>query len=224
MRNAFSFEGPFFTSMSRVADIIWLNILFLICSLPIFTIGASATAMYYVTLKMVRDEESYITKSFFKSFKENFLQATGIWIILVVVGMVITMDLKIVSNEAYAGIITSEAVRNVIMIASMMMFIILSGIVVYVFPILAKFENTVKRTIINAFLMAIRHLPKTAILILITAVPLILMYFYVQLFLIVFFVFSTIAYFSSKILVKIFDNYIPKETEADSKEVNNEEA
>ena len=72
MGKIFNLDSPFVQFMSRVADLMWLNILFLLCCIPIFTVGASTTAMYYVTLKMVRNEDSYITKSFIKSFKQNF--------------------------------------------------------------------------------------------------------------------------------------------------------
>lgn len=224
MRSVFNFEGPIFTFLSRAADIVWLNVLFIICSLPIVTIGASTTAMYYVTLKMVRDEESYITKSFFKSFKQNFLQATGIWLIILVVSFVVSMDYRIVTNEAYAGLISSSAIRNVIMVATMFMIIIVTSITVYVFPILAKFDNTVKNTIKNAFLMCIRHLPFTVALIFIPLIPIVLMYFFVQMYFLILFIFSFVAYLSSKILVKIFDYYIPSDEESVSKEVVNEEA
>ena len=56
--------------MNKVADLCILNIICLVCCIPIVTAGASITAMYYVTLKMVRNEEAYIVRSFFKSFKD----------------------------------------------------------------------------------------------------------------------------------------------------------
>jgi len=224
MRTFFNFDGPFFTHLSRLADILWLNILFIICCIPIFTIGAATTSLYYVTLKMVRDEESYITKSFFKSFKQNFLQATGIWLIILVVGIVIAMDYRMVVFEEYAYLIPSAAVRNVIMVASMVMIIVLANVTVYVFPILAKFDNTIKNTIRNAFLMSIRHLPYTVLLIIIPIVPIVLMYFSVHMYLLVVIMFSAEAYISSKLFVKIFDNYINPVVDEESKEGVNEEA
>lgn len=69
MDRLFNMDNKFFTVMGRVADLIMLNVVFLICCLPIVTIGASLTALHYVTLKMARNEESYIIRSFFKSFK-----------------------------------------------------------------------------------------------------------------------------------------------------------
>ncbi len=76
MDRIFNMDNKFFTFMGKAADLILLNIIFLICCLPVVTIGASVTAMYYVTLKMVRNEESYISRSFFQSFRQNFRQAT----------------------------------------------------------------------------------------------------------------------------------------------------
>ena len=81
MSRVFNYEGPVFTSLSRLADLFWLNLLYIICCIPLVTVGAASTALYYVTLKMAKDEEGYITRSYFKSFKDNFVQATAIWLL-----------------------------------------------------------------------------------------------------------------------------------------------
>lgn len=224
MRRVFDFEGPFFQFFSRAADLMWLNLLFLVCSIPIVTIGASLTAMNYVALKMVKDEDSHITRSFFKSFKQNFLQATGIWLLLLLVGFVVLSDYRIVTNPAYSQIITSAAIKNVIMVASMVMGIIYAFILVYVFPILAKFDNSIKNTIKNAFIMSIRHLPQTVLLVIIPVIPMVLMYFSAALIILVLFVFALVAYISAKIFDKIFVFYIPSEENSSSGEGNGEEA
>lgn len=75
MRGAFKPDGWFIKYGGKVWDLIWLNLLTLLCCLPCVTIGASLTAMHYVLLKLYRDEESGITRAFFKSFRQNFLQA-----------------------------------------------------------------------------------------------------------------------------------------------------
>ena len=82
MGKVFALDSPLMNGLSKLADLIWLNILATICCIPIITIGASLTALHYVVLKMVKDEEGYITRSFFKSFKENFKQATLMWLML----------------------------------------------------------------------------------------------------------------------------------------------
>lgn len=211
MKKAFDFEGPVFSFLSKLADVIWLNCLFLVCSIPIFTIGASTTAMYYVTLKMARDEEGYVTKSFFKSFKQNFKQATAIWIIIMLVGAIIFMDYRVVSSPDFSEIVSSETLKNVVRVATMIVTVFASFELVYVFPLLAKFDNTVKNTISNAFLMSIRHLPYTIALVLIPAVPVVLMYFSAKAYILFFIMFALTALCSSMLLNKVFDNYIPKE-------------
>lgn len=200
--------------MGRVADLILLNILCVLCCIPIITAGASITALYYVTLKMARDEESYIIRSFFRSFKQNFRQATIINVILLLTGAVLFIDLRIArgrSGMLYSGLFT-------LFIA---FAIIYALILLYIYPILAKFVNSVKNTFVNSFLMAIRHLPQTGLMLLISASPLILLWLFayvsfaqVTSILIMLFVlmgFATLAYWKSKIFVKIFDNYIPAE-------------
>ena len=76
MNRFFNMDNKFFVFMGRVADLLLLNFLCILCCIPVVTAGASITALYYVTLKMARDEESYIARSFFRSFKQNFKQAT----------------------------------------------------------------------------------------------------------------------------------------------------
>ena len=82
MNRFFNMDNKFFVFMGRVADLLLLNFLCILCCIPVVTAGASITALYYVTLKMARDEESYIARSFFRSFKQNFKQSTIINIIM----------------------------------------------------------------------------------------------------------------------------------------------
>ena len=78
MGRFFNMDNKFFVFMGKIADLCMLNLLCIICCIPIVTAGASLTALYYVTMKMVRNEEAYIFRSFFRSFKQNFKQATVI--------------------------------------------------------------------------------------------------------------------------------------------------
>ena len=107
MDKLFNMDNKFFTVMGHVADLMILNIVFLICCLPVVTIGASLTALHYVTLKMARNEESYIVRSFFKSFKQNFRQATIINLIMLAVGAVLYVDLNIVTNMTKGTVYSS---------------------------------------------------------------------------------------------------------------------
>jgi uncharacterized membrane protein YesL len=84
MGKLFDLDSPILRVLGTLADLCLLNIMTLLGCLPIITAGASITAMHYVMLKMVRNQEGYIWKDFWKSFKENFGQATAIWSILLV--------------------------------------------------------------------------------------------------------------------------------------------
>ena len=76
MGRFFNLDSPVMVALTKMADLIIVNLLAFFCCLPIITVGASMTALHYVVLKIVRDEECYIVKGFFKSFKDNFKQAT----------------------------------------------------------------------------------------------------------------------------------------------------
>lgn len=217
MGNIFNMDNKFFTFMGRLADLMILNILCIVCCLPIVTAGASITALYYVTMKMARNEEAYIVKSFFKSLKENFRQATIINIIMVVTAVFLFMDLRL--TAAMEG--NFAKVLTVIFMCFTFIYLL---IFVYIYPVLAKFYNTIKKTFVNAILMAVRHLPYTIAMLLTTVSPVLILFipsFRIQSFIMMLFLimgFGCIAYLNSTFLVKIFDNYIPKEEEEEKEE------
>lgn len=222
MGRFFNMDNKFFTFMGRIADLCILNIICLVCCIPIVTAGASITAMYYVTLKMARNEESYIVRSFFKSFKENFKQATVINLIMIAVGVILYLDLSVAKNmPGSAG-----QIFHVIFMAFAIIYYVLF---LYVYPILARFYNTIRNTIKNALFMAIRHLPYTIVMVLIGLCPVLLLFiesYQIQSTLFILFLvmgFGVIAYCNSFFLVKIFDHYMPKEengeTESEGAEV-----
>ena len=211
MNKVFNFEGPVFTFLSRLADLFWLNLLYILCCIPVVTAGAATTALFYVTLKMAKDEEGYITKSYFKSFKENFVQATLIWLVFLVVMVVMFMDFRIANGGSMAEVLKSSTVSDVVIVAVGVMTIVLLMTLVYVFPLLAQFDNTVMNTIKNAFLISIRHLPYTFLMLIITAIPYVLIWFSPALLLLVVIMFSATAYINSKFLNRIFVLYMPKE-------------
>ena len=76
MGSLFNLDNPIWRFMGKLVDVFILTLLWAVCCIPIITIGPASTAVYYVTLKLVRDEESYTVRSFFKSFKENFKQGS----------------------------------------------------------------------------------------------------------------------------------------------------
>ena len=201
--------------MGKVADLCLLNLVCLACCIPIVTAGAAITALYYVTLKMVRNEESYIFRSFFKSFKQNFRQATIIHLIMVAAAVLLYLDTNIVKAMG-------EPMSQIMSVIFAVFTLVYAMILLYLYPILAKFYNSVKNTFTNAILMAIRHLPYTIIMLIICALPLLI--FFVPslqmqmtlILLLLLFGMAVIAYLNSFFLVKIFDKYIPENSEEDA--------
>lgn len=223
MNKVFDMDGPVFSTLNRLADLVWLNILYIICCIPIITIGASTTAMYYVTMKIVKNEEGYITRSFFKSFKMNFKQATLLWLLALAVGGILALDYSIMTDRFGDIVALSATIKKVVL----GILIIIGGIylftMVYLFPLLAKFDNNIKNTVKNSLLISIRHFPFTLLLIVIPIIPFVLMLFVNQLILLIFLiVFSLIAFISSYIYVRIFAYYIPEESGQDT--ITKEEA
>lgn len=219
MDRIFNMDNKFFVFMGRVADLFILNTLCLICCLPIVTAGASITAMFYVTLKMVRNEESYIVKGFFKSFKENFKQATIIHLFILISAIVLFIDMRIIR--------TMEGTLSQVLQVIFMAFILLLAIIfLYIYPILSKFYNSIKNTFRNALLMSIRHLPYTLLMLIISVCPIAIIFiknaqvFSTVLMLLILIGPALIAYINSTFFVKIFDNYIPKETDEEEGELS----
>ena len=216
MSNLFNPDNKFFTFMGRVADLMILNILCIICCIPVITVGPAITAMFYVTLKMARNEESYVIRGFFHSFKQNFRQGVIIHLIMLVVGAVLLFDLYF--TRQMSGENRLYMVLGYIFMAAIALYLM---VFTYVYPMLAKFYNTIRNSFRNALLVSIRHLPYTVLMLLITAAPVILMFFVPQTaaYVILFYIllgFSTIAYINSRFFVKIFDRYIPAAEETES--------
>lgn len=183
-----------------------LNILFLITSIPVFTIGASMTALHYAILRMVSGEEGAVSKDYFRSFRQNFRQATLIWVILVGFALLLTYDISVTWNG-------EGSVNTVVRIMSLVACVALVMILLYVFAILAKFNNTVTGTIRNAAAISIAAFPRTlSMFMLVVACAALTFYtettvrwgslFWVTL------GFSTVTYFNSFLLKKTFDDLV----------------
>lgn len=210
MSGFFSMDSPFFSFMSRLADIVILNLLYIICCLPIFTIGAATSALYYQVMKMSKNEESYVLRSFFKAFRENFKKATIAWLILLVIAVLLFLDLYLA--PALGGEALVNGFRVICYVACLLWLIAFS----YTFALFSKFENTVKNTLQNAILMGIRHLPFTLVILLLNISPVLVItflpqYFGIELLLFLLFWFSGTAFINGLFFHKIFAFYIPAE-------------
>lgn len=216
LQGLFNYDNPVWRFIGKLGDLIILNILWMVTSIPIFTVGASTTALYYVTLKLVRDEDGYTLKSYFKSFKENFRQATIIWLIMLAAGLLLGFDLYFflyMQTEA-------SKLRTVMVTVFGSLILVYACILTYVFPIQSRFYNPIKKTLFNAFFMSIRHIFQTLGILVLDGALVVLMVvsFYMAPQLSVLFLlfgFPLIAFVNSFIFHAIFKKYMPKDDRED---------
>lgn len=207
MGRFFDLDSPFMRILNRIADLMILNVLVFVCCIPIITAGAAFTGMHFVLLKIVRGEEGYLVKGFFKSFKQNFKQATILWLIMLFLIGLIAADLFILN---YSGMELPRIYTVLIMSVALILIIV----AVYVFPVLSRFDNTIKNTLRNAFFISFLNLPKSILMVLLLALPAVLVYFssYAGIFVILF-GFSAPAYASAYLYSGIFKKFEPKAEE-----------
>ncbi|MFR1833932.1 MAG: YesL family protein [Lachnospiraceae bacterium] len=220
LQGLFNYDNPVWRFIGKLGDLIVLNILWIVTSIPIVTAGASTTALYYVTLKLVRDEDGYTIKSFFKSFKENFRQSTIIWLIMLTVGLILGFDLYFFM---YMQTEPSK-LRTVMVTIFGSISLIYICILTYVFPLQSRFYNPIKRTLFNAFFMSVRHILQTLGILVMDAAVVVLMFltfFAAPQFSVLFFLFGfpLIAFVNSFVFHGIFKKYMPKSDREDDREL-----
>ena len=161
---SFNIDSPLMQFLAKVADLMIINILTLICCIPIITVGPALTAAHYVCLKMVRNEDCYIVRSYFKSFKENFKQGLILGVILLICGGILLVDsIYFLGMGGTKGIVLTVLFYSVI--AS------LACVVCYVFPFMAQFSNTVPGILKSAVYLAARNLPSTILFVFLNGLP-----------------------------------------------------
>ena len=164
--NIFEEGSPFQRFLNKMADLLILNLIALLMCLPIITAGASLTAMHYVLLKMVRGEEGYIVKSFFRSFKMEFRQATVLWILYMALAALMASNLIMILQGG--GVYPLWLPSSILVVAVLeLMFMI------YTFAMLSRFDNSIYQTLINAVTLTFSELPRSLEMAVITLVPLI---------------------------------------------------
>lgn len=211
MNSFFNLDGPFYKWGTEVADVMILSILWLLCSVPLVTLGASTTALFYVYGKKVRGEDPYIVKMFFKSFKENFKPATLLTFILGVLWF---------SSYLYYKMLISGAAPLWLKGVGMFFILQVTVLTLYAFPILSRFHMPVKNIIVSSFVFGNKHIFTTitcgalfgvSISILTTPTPFAI------------FSFGIYALLASFFFQKIFTKQIETMEKNNLKEITNEE-
>lgn len=165
----FSVDSPLYRFLVKFLDVLKLNFMWLIFSLPVITIGASTVAAMAVALKMVDDEEGYIGRSFIKAFKENWKQATALWAVTVVAVYAVYLDFQLFNAV--------EGNPILFLIIGMISAALVVCALLYSYPLLARYENTLVRTIQNSLDISRKYFGRTLLLIIVVALEWVLFQF-----------------------------------------------
>lgn len=200
--NFLHIESPLMKKLGIMADLLILNLVTLVCCLPIVTAGAAFTAMHYVLLKIVRGEEGYVVKTFFRAFRENLLQGTILWIIMVVVYAALFVDWRILRMQGNEF----PVFMNILLLAAVIIIYLIS---LYIFPILSRYQNTVPGTIKAALTMSVVGTIRTIGSAIVYPIPYVILFFvgYPIVPIILCFCFTGPGYFRAKMYDGLFLTY-----------------
>lgn len=211
--NIFSYDSKFSQLFLKLSYACWLNMMWMICSLPIITIGASTTALYSVTLKIADEKESNITKQFITAFRSNFKQSTRLWILLLIAGLLIGGDFYVVLHmrSMSSGSLAIMWTLNLALLIAMSIIYVV--VLIYIFPLIARFENTDQAMLKNSLLIGIHYLFCTIV---VAAIHFVMFYAVVAVFTpLILFGEGLCALLSSYMLINVFRviSYRPEEDE-----------
>ncbi|MDR0139188.1 DUF624 domain-containing protein [Metabacillus idriensis] len=207
MNQLLNFNNPLAKILSKIVDIVILNLLFILCCLPLITIGPSITALYAVTIKMAKDEEYQIIKTFKKAFAENFFQSFKISLFLLAGGIVLYMDFLFLNqfNGVFRLFLTSLLAVFGMIYVSLMLFL---------FPYSAGYRNSIKNLILNSLVIGLQNIFYTLQIVTLTLVPAIYfisspMGLLTGVYFATFGGFALLAYLKSFLFNKMFSKYEP---------------
>lgn len=205
LKKIFDPQNKILRFCEKILDLVLLNLLFLVGSIPILTIGTSLGALFGTILKWQREEETSLYKDFIHLYKANLKQGTLLSSILIAIVCVLSFDLFLMSqnNVMWFRFLTAIIYG---------MFLLIFAYSIYLFALLGRYEDTTSVVLKNAFLMSIVHLPKTALIMAVGVLPFFLLFLNLYTFIIGFTLFillgfSTIAFFQGIWINQIFTVY-----------------
>ena len=203
MKNLFNLDNPFIQFLARVGDLIIVNVLFLACCIPVVTIGAAITAMHKVTQAIALDEDNGIAKTFFRGFRENFKQATIVWVLMLVFAVSCGCNYLIITGFTVG--LAAQVLQWVVILLTAVVVVLAA----YLFPLIARYQNTIRQHAVNALILAVVKLPRTVALVALSALPVLIAVISFQTFLqtLIFWLalgFGFTSYMSSVLLKPVF--------------------
>ena len=204
MDRFFHFDNGFMKAMSKLYDMIFLSVLWIVFSIPIVTIGASTTALYYTSVKVIRHERDYIFKSFWKSFKDNYVNATIFWLMLIAIYAI--LGINIWSAFSVFGESAGMIMRGIYIFLTLL----ISFMSIYIFPVQSRYVMGKRQILKLCLFMGMKHLPSSVIMAVIGAVAVIGVYLITPLILVMP-VAATL--FISFFMERILKKYMPEESD-----------
>lgn len=203
--NFFVIDSPVMRVLGRIGDIIILNLIFVVTALPVITVGTALSALYTVAMKLARGEDPSVLREYMRAFRRNMKPATICWLIMAAAGALIFLDFRLVG--AFGG-----ALYTVVRLLLAMIFGVWMLTFLYLFPYIARFENTVFHSVKNALFLSAAHLPSTVMMLVISVGLIVVTLFTSRTFVIgtigwFFAGFAAVAYVQSFLLSRIFAKY-----------------
>lgn len=193
----FSPFSPFFQGIRKVYQFIGISLVWMLCCVPIVTAGAATTALYDTVTRVIRESRGYLLRTFLASFRRNFGQVTGMWLLFLAVGAAMSFNIQIIR-------LTDKVWLKPLLLPAIGLCAWLAVTAVYYVTLIAKFNNTCAGTLKNALVMAILHLPTTFLLAAGTALAAALAYVWLPFFWIMP---ASVALFWSVCLERIYRKY-----------------
>ena len=200
----FTPDSKFMVFCTRLVELTKINLLWLLCSLPLFTAGAATTAMISCVYAF-RADESCGSKVFFGEFHRCFKKATALWLLILFFAAMLVLDYVIVAYMTFPG---RMAVIGLIFFLAFVL-ILVSGLI---FPLLSQFPGTLKETVVNAVLLSLANLPKMLMVTAMNLLPVLLAVVLPQALLLLGFVwlvcgFALMSWYDITVIEKIFAPY-----------------
>lgn len=164
----FSVESPLYKFMQTLWDILKLNFMWMIFCIPIVTIGGSTIAAFSVLLRMSEDQEGNVIKDFWKAFKENWKQGIFIGLLPPICFEAVFLDFQLYNAVENGGL-------GILIVGCFSAYIFIFCLI-YVFPLLARYDNTVINSIKNSFRIGMKFFGRTFLLLVIIAVEVLIIF------------------------------------------------
>lgn len=207
MKELFNLNSPWVQRFAMLTNLVCLNILWLVCCIPVFTAGAATAALYHTVFLYHNKEDDAVLRPFFRAFRTNFKQSTLLFLPLMAALVLVVFDLVYLASYGKG---------TAVLFLLILVILLLMGMLIHLFPLIARFDMNAKALLRTAFSLTALHLPGTLTVIALLVLPVVLLLFFPDWFLRFGVVwagvwFSAIAYFFGKFLLKIWNKHVPAE-------------